>query len=491
MVKTRRAVPVSIASLLPCLLCALSVACMGRADSPTNSISGSVTMYGRPVQAASVALTHESYGGVGNVSTDANGVYTFSDVREGEYTLAFAKAGYTFDNPLVRITVGGGGVTLPENVSVISWKNAYGGSGDEQAYAVRPTPDYGCVVAGFTGTGSSGVSDVLVKKLDLFGVQEWSYASGGPGYDVAYDIERTLDGGYIVVGEYENGLNINDFYILKLSGGGEKEWERLYGFSERDVARSVRQTSDGGYIIVGSRESDTPNRDLDNYYILKLDTNGNLGDPGTWRKEYGGESWDVAYAVEETGESYVIAGSAQIDLLDPSRSAILVRWLRKSDGEDIYNKTYSLGDSSEARAMVKTPDNGFVIAGFTSDLLTGFSDVCLLKIDYLGNEVWRRTFDWSFNDRAASISNTADGGFIVAGHTYTNVTDSYSFLVMKITASGDETWRRVYSFSEDDRAHSVRQTPDGGYIVSGKTWSAGAKDNMMLLKLDREGNIRE
>ncbi len=173
-------------------------------------------------------------------------------------------------------SLSGGDTPTDENTSdMITWQKTYGGSGEDVAYSIQRTSDGGYIVAGYTTSFDAGGRDVYILKLDSNGNKVWERTYGGSDWDEAYSIQRTSDGGYIVAG-YTTSFDAGgrDVYILKLDSNGNKVWERTYGGSNWDGAYSIQQTSDGGYIVAGGTGSVFDfNMDV---YILKLDRNGNL-----------------------------------------------------------------------------------------------------------------------------------------------------------------------------------------------------------------------
>jgi uncharacterized delta-60 repeat protein len=157
----------------------------------------------------------------------------------------------------------------------IQWQKTYGGRADDQPHSIQQTSDGGYVVAGWTSSFGAGDWDFWVLKLRENGTVQWQKTYGGREWDEARSIRRTLDGGYVVAGGTDSfGAGRSDFWVLKLDGNGTIQWQRTYGERADDDAMSIRQTSDGGYVVAGWTESfGAGNGDL---WILKLDKDGNI-----------------------------------------------------------------------------------------------------------------------------------------------------------------------------------------------------------------------
>ena len=159
------------------------------------------------------------------------------------------------------------------------WSKTYSGDYEDIVRSVQQTSDGGFIAA--ANTRSFGVlsQDLWVIKLNENGTVSWQKTYGGSGYSHAYSIQQTSDGGYVVAG-YTNssGAGSFDFWVLKLDENGDISWQKIYGGSNGDSAKSIQQTSDGGYIVTGNTTSfGAGNYDL---WVLKLDGNGNV----SWQK---------------------------------------------------------------------------------------------------------------------------------------------------------------------------------------------------------------
>lgn len=365
------------------------------------------------------------------------------------------------------------------------WAQTYGGAGFDTAAAAQPTPDGGYVVAGDTGSfGSPGAAWVL--KLDADGVVVWQRTyRAGTGIH-ATSVEPTDDGGYVVAGNlWVTGDNA-DVWVSKLDGGGNVVWQRTFGGEGVDVAGNIVATPDGGYVVAASTGSfGLGGAGGFDFWLLKLDASGNI----VWQRTYGGYSWDEASTVRRTGDGgYVIAGTAGSPFA-PS----MAPWLLKLDanGNVQWHRAYgsALGGNAGAGDVQPTADGGYVVAGYTYSFGAGQTDAWLLKLDATGNIAWQETYGSATYDGARSVQPTSDGGYVVAGLRQFGAPDNDAW-VFKVDASGNLLWQRTYGGTGDDFAYSVRSTADGGYVAGGATRSfgAGAYD-VWLLKLDANGAI--
>jgi len=165
---------------------------------------------------------------------------------------------------------------MPFSVLATEWAKVYGGNDNDYALSVQQTTDGGYIVGGYTRSFGAGNYDCWILKLDSGGNITWQKTYGGSGEDVANSIQQTTDGGYIVAGYTESfGAGYFDCWILKLDSGGNVTWQKTYGDGGGGSACFIQQTTDGGYIVAGGAEPFGADYDFD-FSILKTDSNGEI-----------------------------------------------------------------------------------------------------------------------------------------------------------------------------------------------------------------------
>ena len=266
----------------------------------------------------------------------------------------------------------------------------------------------------------------------------------------------------------------------------ETEWIRTYGGTAWEVARSVIQVSDGGYILAGQTESfGAGGRD---FWLVKTDADGNM----EWNKTYGGTGSDLAFSVVDSDGSYALAGRT-----NSFGAGTADFWLVKVDsaGNHEWNKTYGGAGLEAARCIAKTGDGGYVLAGFTQSFGAGGQDFWLVKVDSSGNHEWNKTYGGADDDAARAVVETSDGGYILAGETNSFGAGDTDFWLVKVDSSGNHEWNKTYGGGGNDPSHSmveanVLETDDGGYVLVGFTQSfgTGGKEGW-LVKTDPSGNM--
>jgi hypothetical protein len=155
----------------------------------------------------------------------------------------------------------------------IIWSNTFGGIDWEKGYSIQQTSDLGYILSGYTESFSVGMDDVYLVKTDTGGSETWAKSYGGTGTDWGYSVQETSDGGYILTGFTGSfGAGMDDVWLVKTNSSGDSLWSRTFGGGNNDGGQFVRQTTDGGYIIVGSYGSGTGD-----VYLIKTDGNGLVG----------------------------------------------------------------------------------------------------------------------------------------------------------------------------------------------------------------------
>jgi len=367
----------------------------------------------------------------------------------------------------------------------VRFAKTYRGPDNDHASSVQQTSDGGYIVAGRTNSFGAGNYDAFLVKTDANGNLEWAKTYGGTSADFAYSVQQTSDGGYILTGYTESfGAGGRDIFLIKTDADGNLEWAKTYGGTNWDEARSVQQTSDGGYIVAGYTRSFGPVWNGE-FFLIKTDADGNL----QWAKTYGRPSWDEAYSVQQTSDNgYIMAG-----LTAAFGAGAYDIFLIKTDeyGNVQWANAYG-GTSYEWAFSVQQTSDGYIVAGYTESFVfvAGDRNIFLIKTDEYGNVQWAKTYGGMYWDEARSVQQTSGGGYIVAGYTASFGAGGGDLFLIKTDANGNVQWAKTYGGTDFDGAFSVRQTSDGGYIVAGQTGSFGAGSfDIFLIKTDANGDI--
>ena len=350
------------------------------------------------------------------------------------------------------------------------------------------TIDGGYIFAGYVS--SPQIDGASVMKFDASGNIQWQKIYGPTGYKYTYarSIVQTSDGGYIITGETQlkqTSTSKTEVFVIKLDSAGNVQWYYAYGGNVRDGAYSILQTSDGGYIFAGWTQSfGVPNTAV---WVVKLDANGNI----QWEKSFGGSSgYDHANSIRQTSEGGYIVGGGASSIGAGSSDA----WLIKIDstGNIQWQKTYG-GINSDGVDYIQTFDGGMIISGYTSSNSTD-SQAWLLKLDANGNIQWQKAYNGT---AMADVYLTDDGGFLLGGmdkwYSGSGVNASNTYF-MKLDGAGTIQWQKRYAINSCSAPSILlAQAFDGGYIAAGSTSTFHANNannyDNWIMKLDSSGNL--
>jgi len=386
----------------------------------------------------------------------------------------------------------------------IVWEKCHGGGADDAAYSIVKTTDGGYAFAGFTRsqndgevTGHHGGEDGWVGKLDANGNLQWQKSLGGAATDSINCIIQSSDGGFVVAGEthsfdgdvtgYHGG---GDAWVVKLDASGTIQWQKCLGGALEDVANSIIQSTDGGYVVAGetfSTDGDVSgNHGAGDAWVVKLNSTGTTV---LWQRCLGGTSEDWAQSVVQTFDGgFVLAGTTESSNDDmPGNHGSYDVWVIKlnSTGTTIlWKKCFGGTGNDEAYSIIQTLDSGFAIAGFTGsndgDVSGNHGDVdeWVVKTDSIGNIQWQKCYGGTQFDQASSIVQTPDHGYALAGFTESNdneVSGNHGGgdeWVVKLDTIGNILWQKCLGGAQYDQAFSIIQTLNGNYTVGGITASS-------------------
>ena len=321
--------------------------------------------------------------------TLVDGAYCIQQTIDGGYIVA----GYTDSNE-GDVTGNHGNydywVVKLSAAGIIEWQKALGGTGDDYAESIKQTRDGGYIVAGYTNsnngdvTGNHGGNDIWIVKLSMSGTIQWQKALGGTFGESTFgseSIQQTSDGGYITSGfsasyngDVTNHIGALDYWVVKLTNTGTIEWEKSLGGTASEMAYSINQTSDGGYIVGGTTQSNDGDVTVNHggngndSWIVKLSGTGTI----QWEKTLGGTDDDYIRSIKQTSDGNYIAGG----------------YTRSNDGD---------------------------VSGNHGDW-----DLWIVKLSATGTILWQKVLGGTGPDGALSIQQTSDGGYIAAGSSSWN-----------------------------------------------------------------------
>lgn len=285
--------------------------------------------------------------------------------------------------------------------------------GDEPiiGQVISQTTDGGYIIIGGTATIHGQYNNSLLIKTDIEGNELWSKIFGGSQRDLFLSGQQTNDSGYILAGDTRSFGSKNDsqIWLLKTDESGTEQWNTTYG---NGSGNSIQQTTDSGYIIVGTAPG---NKTFSDIFLLKTDFYGKT----QWKKTYGGSNWDLGHSVQQTSDGgYIIFGISYRDIADGHAVSLLIK--TDSQGNEVWNKTFRKGENDDIQGYCvrQTNDDGYILTGTQASFsIPGWYNLWLLRTDTNGNILWERTFDSGdkYGDRGKVVQQIDDGGYIMVG----------------------------------------------------------------------------
>jgi hypothetical protein len=345
---------------------------------------------------------------------------------------------------------------------------------------VQQTADGGYIIL-----GRAPIFRPLLIKTNLVGVEEWrkEFGDSNDNWEGVFNIELTSDGGYIFISEkVENiaGVSDNVYYVVKTNSLGEKEWEKSFSRNKATGGKGkIKPTSDGGYIISGSKEFN--NETSAKIWLMKINASGEE----VWSKEL------VCDELDLSGDQHVA------DFKETTDGGYIILGISRASGTNWFAiKTDSNGNKELQRSYVGTGDRATtVLETSTHYLFTGedSGNFTLNKIpkDMQGNLLTER-HHWAFGGLSSAQGHSMeliDGGVIVTGWAWIQGSNVGLFIAKIIP---DHSWIKFYNASKwDDKGYSVKQTLDGGYIITGVTHNENVDGwKIVLIKTDKDGNTK-
>jgi len=364
---------------------------------------------------------------------------------------------------------------------------AIGGPDDETGSWIAPTSDGGFAIAGSAYKSESNGFDALLVKTNAAGDTAWSRTFGGAGIDGANVVLQASDGGFFVAGKtVPPGRSDLDLFWFKTDPAGNKLWDQNVGGAGDEAATGIgaHSTRDGGFILCSQTESfGSGAADI---YVLKIDAGGDT----VWTKTFGGTGVDVAFSIVQTrDDGFVLVG--RTSTAGGANNLLLLKL--KADGDTAWSRTLGGEGGAIGVSVALTADNGFILTG--QDESKGGGDALLVKTDSLGNVEWSRTYGGSGADWGRSVLQNPDGGYIVAGYESSGHfgpnNGSFDAFLMRVNSSGEPVWTSIYGGEGADFASSVTQTTDNGFIAIGtvnSTPPSGGKSDIYLIRTDGSGD---
>ncbi|MFI5171105.1 MAG: T9SS type A sorting domain-containing protein [Chitinophagales bacterium] len=409
-----------------------------------------------------------------------------------------------------------------DSIGEIEWQNTIGGDLEDELTSLQQTDDGGYILGGFSDSNISGdkteglmgteedTYDYWVIKLDSTGEIKWQNTIGGFWDDRLLDIKENMDGGYLLGGYSNSGINGDktedncggyDYWVVKLDSIGNILWQNTIGGEDDDYLHKIAVTSDEKFILAGNSESEIScdksesNIGERDFWPVQIDSIGNI----QWQKTLGGMEDDYLWAIARTDDGWpILAGNAVSgisgDKSEPNCGLSELRdaWIIKFDsaGNIQWQNTIMGLENDHTESVQQTTDDGYIIACYSGSPIgcdktedrIGSGDYWVVKLDSSGNIAWQNTIGGNDLEELNSITQTSDGGYLLGGNSWSPISGDKTenpvgglgnsdYWVVKLNAEGVIQWQNTIGGNLGDYLNVVKATPDGGYILGGNSIS--------------------
>jgi hypothetical protein len=364
----------------------------------------------------------------------------------------------------------------PEPV-VEKWSRSFGEAGNETAYALIQTGDGGFAVAGCTDSFGAGAEDMFLVNTDLNGNQQWNKTYGGTGSEKAYSLLATSDGGYALAGYTTSfGKGNSDMWLVKTDRNGVMQWSKTYGGTGTEVACSMVNAHDGGYILAGS--TTCLSAGYSDVFLVKTDATGNM----QWNQTIGTAGSDEsAYQVIQTIDGgYAVVGKMGFRVL-------------LFDSQGNIKEQQPISDLNPEFSIAQSSDGTFTMLSYSYSVGPGNPPSYVSSVttaDRNGNYQANRHY-LDFRTYSPSVPSWPDRQFLAIktnddGYAFTaslSTSNNHRMMLLRVDSNRNQVWGISYGQANCDFGNSIIQTADGSYIIAGCTNTGSGISDMWLVKI--------
>ncbi len=307
---------------------------------------------------------------------------------------------------------------------------------------------------------------------------EWAKTFGKGTSDLVHQILEDKQGNILVAGETKpKGIRSRDISVLKLAPNGNLIWGKRYGGSGDDVAKSIVEAHDGGYLIAGNSTPRGFKKSI--LGIIKINSQGDQ----LWTKtheELSGINLKDFRRTQDGG--YILAGNIKT----PRAEALIVKLDAK--GYIDWARTFGGSGDDYASAILELPNGGFVISGKTDSKGHGGDDIWVFKVDSNGRLINERFYGGTLDEEAVAMERTRDGNLLLAANAYGKRPGESNIWYLKIGRQGQIIWEGNQVRRIEEKATCITKAPEG-YLIGGYIKEKADSKKMCILKINESGNL--
>ena len=349
-------------------------------------------------------------------------------------------------------------------------------------HSIDLTQDGGFIVSGYIKYHSrkNRDHDIWVMKADKNGKKEWCKTFGGSSTDRAWSVKQMTDGEFLILGESYSFGNDYQVLLLKLDNSGNQTWLKLLGGDYTERGKEIYLTSEGTALITGVSYSDSLQRP--NYLLCEVTSDGNILFEKSFDHELAGGATSVS---QLQNNDILLLGNLQNEM-DHSIDFGLLRI--NKEGKILAKKRFGSISSDEAKSIASHRDGGYLIAGTEYKDEMNKRDVVVYKFNEYDEIEWKQYYGGLSADGGEKIIVTSDQGYAVVGNTQSFGQGYRDVYVIKVDSKGQTEWTRTFGGNKTDWGYDLKQSEDNGFLISAGSKSTGYNaTDIWIIKLDKSG----
>lgn len=380
-------------------------------------------------------------------------------------------------------------IPITTNGTSSLWYVTFGGVNDDFAHSVVEVRSGGYAIVGGTMSFGVGNLDMWLVRTNAAGNMLWNRTYGGVDGDIGTSIIECSDGGFAIAGYTRSFPRIRqNLWLVRTDAFGNRLWNYSFGGYDTDYGLAVIEVSSGGFAVLGATRSYgsvDPQTQIHTYdwWLIRTDAQGNM----LWNQTYGGSGDDIARSIIETADGgFVITGEINGQYRALGMDDIFTyesdAWLLKVDafGQQLWNRTYGGEDNDFTRSISILPDGNIGLAGFTRSFGAGSYDGWFIQTNETGSSTWSTTYGSPSHEYFRSLIPCSTDGFAFAGYAFDPAGISANLWLVRIDTNGNYLWAHTFGGIEDEIIRQGIRT-DGGFACVGYTYSFGAGARDLLL----------
>jgi hypothetical protein len=377
-----------------------------------------------------------------------------------------------------------------------TWVRYYGENQENTGIDILQAQEGGYYILGGTSQDKNQQGGIYLMKVDEAGEILWQKTYGGKGFDVGLAASQTMDGGIVIAGQTASfSKGDMDAYLIRVDKDGVELWSKAYGSPKDEMATSVFQTEDGGYVLVGnSVDSDLFVADpgaagygglagLSNIYVVKTDSEGNL----LWSQVYESEKNMISGGLPTFDDGILVLATI---MYYPQEDNDIYLMKLDNNGSELWSRVWD----QEALAgydFTSTSDGYYLISGAYEKGDGTPADLLLMKVDAEGHEIWMQKFGRpNLYEFGKSVIETSDGGYLVAGSSTASLHSGTSEIILvKVDKNGELLWMNSLGLDRQAKISAVLAAEDGGFLLTGFRSTGNQMGITVLIKTNGEGEV--